>query len=149
MTQITVRTLIDAPVERVWADVRDLASHVEWMDDAVAIRFASPLREGVGTTFDCDTRIGPLRLTDRMEVTEWEDGQTIGIRHVGVVRGAGRFTLRPAPGGQTCFTWKEQLTFPWWMGGRVGSAVGARMLKAVWRTNLAHLRVRFEPGGGG
>ena len=26
-----------------------------------------------GTTFDCDTKIGPFALTDRMEITEWVD----------------------------------------------------------------------------
>jgi hypothetical protein len=145
VNHIKVTTLIDAPPGRVWADVRQIASHVEWMDDAVAIRFTSERRGGVGTTFDCDTRVGPIRLTDRMEVTEWEDGRAIGIRHSGIVTGAGRFTLNRARRDRTRFTWEERLRFPWWMGGSLGGLVGARVLKAVWRRNLAHLRRRFEP----
>jgi Polyketide cyclase / dehydrase and lipid transport len=145
MNHIKVSTLIDAPPPRVWADVRQIASHVEWMDDAVAIRFTSERRGGVGTTFDCDTRVGPFRLTDRMEVTEWEDGRAIGICHIGMVTGAGRFTLSPARRDRTRFTWEERLRFPWWMGGSLGGMVGSRVLKAVWRRNLAHLRRRFEP----
>ena len=87
MTRIRVTTVIRAPRRHVWAAIRDVARHVDWMEDAVAIRFTSPRRSGVGATFDCDTRVGPLRLTDRMEVTEWKEGRVMGIRHVGVVTG--------------------------------------------------------------
>jgi len=113
------------------------------MQDAVAIRFTSDSREGVGTRFDCDTRIGPVRLTDAMLVTEWEELSAIGIRHEGVVTGRGRFTLTPGPGSTTRFTWTEELAFPWWLGGPIGAVVGRPVLRAVWTRNLANLRARF------
>ena len=131
-------TTIPAPPAVVWDDVRDLGSHVEWMADAEEIRFTSDQRAGVGTTFDCDTRIGPLHLVDRMEVTEWEDGRLIGVRHVGLVTGTGRFTLTVAEAG-TRFTWQEELTIPWWLGG----PLGALALRLVWMRNLRRLRRRF------
>jgi hypothetical protein len=139
---IRVAVVIDAPAERVWDDVRTIASHVDWMEDAVAIRFVSDQREGVGTAFDCETKVGPLRLTDRMVVTEWAPGARIGIRHEGAVTGTGRFTLSPA-GDATSFAWEEELTFPWWLGGPIGAAVGSRVLRLVWRRNLRNLRRRF------
>ena len=43
----------------VWRVVRDIGDHVRWMNDAVAITFVTDRHEGVGTAFDCDTRIGP------------------------------------------------------------------------------------------
>lgn len=144
MTSIRVSTRIAAPPSRVWADVRDISSHVEWMADAEAIRFTSGRRSGVGTTFDCDTRVGPFRLTDRMEVTEWREGRVIGIRHVGVVTGEGRFRLRRSGLRGTRFTWSETLRFPWWMGGSVGGVVGGAVLRLVWRRNLHRLKARFE-----
>jgi hypothetical protein len=52
VNHIKVSTLIDAPPGPVWADVSQIASHVEWMDDAVAIRFTSERQAGVGATFD-------------------------------------------------------------------------------------------------
>ncbi len=93
MARVQVGTVIDAPPRRVWDDVADVASHVEWMADADAIRFTSRQRQGVGTSLECDTRVGPLRLTDHMEVTEWEEGRLIGVRHHGLVTGTGRFTI--------------------------------------------------------
>jgi hypothetical protein len=143
--EIRVATIIDAPPGQVWASVRDVASHVTWMHDAVAIRVTSPHHEGVGTTFDCDTRIGPLRLTDRMEITEWVDEQVMGVRHVGVVTGAGRFTLRPVGIGRTEFAWQERLRFPWWMGGPLAAWVGAPVLRGVWARNLRALKQSIEP----
>lgn len=138
MPDIRVSTTIPAAPEAVWADVRDLASHVEWMADAEAIRFSSERRSGVGTTFDCDTRVGPLHLTDRMEVTEWVEGEVIGVRHVGLVTGTGRFTLS-AEGGGTRFTWEESLAIPWWLGGPAAAVA----LRLVWVRNLRRLRQRF------
>ena len=146
MGRIRVSTTIDAPPGRVWDDVKDIGSHVEWMQDAVAIRFTSGRRSGVGTAFDCDTRVGPLRLTDRMEVTEWRPRRAMGIRHVGLVTGTGRFTLRRRRGGRTRFRWEEQLVFPWWMGGPVGGVVGGQVLRLIWKRNLANLKRRVEAG---
>jgi uncharacterized protein YndB with AHSA1/START domain len=146
MTRIRTTTVIDAPPRRVWAVVRDIASHPTWMRDAVAIRFLSDRREGVGTAFDCDTRVGPLRMTDRMEVTEWRPGRVIGIAHQGVVTGRGRFTVRRARRGRTRFTWDERLRFPWWVGGPLAGLVARPVLRHVWRTNLRRLKAQLEAG---
>jgi hypothetical protein len=120
------------------------------MADAEAITFHSDQRQGVGTAFCTDTKVGPFRLRDQMEVTEWEPGRVMGIRHTGVVTGTGRFTLEavacPAGGAgeHTRFTWDERLFFPSWMGGRLGGRAGGPVLTWIWRRNLAQLRRRFE-----
>jgi uncharacterized protein YndB with AHSA1/START domain len=144
---IRVATTIASPPEEVWASVEDISSHVRWMEDAVAIRFTSVTRSGVGAAFDCDTRVGPFRLTDHMVVTEWDPPHVMGIRHTGVVTGVGRFVLAPAAGG-TAFAWEEDLSFPAWMGGNVGGAAAAPLLRRVWRRNLANLKSLVEGAGG-
>lgn len=131
--------VIDAPPAVVWEQLEDVGSHVEWMADAEAIHFTSATTSGVGTTFDCDTKFGPIRLTDRMEITEWVEREAMGVRHVGVVTGVGRFTLRPIGTHHTEFTWQETLTFPWWAAGRLGARASAPVLKWVWRRNLRAL----------
>jgi hypothetical protein len=98
----------------------------------------------VGTTFDCDTKVGPFRLTDRMEVTAWEEGRTMGVRHVGLVTGEGTFRLRRRRRGRTRFVWKEQLRFPWWLGGPIGAWASVPVLTWVWRRSMRQLAARFE-----
>lgn len=144
MGKVRVSVTIDAPRATVWEEVRHLDRHVLWMADAVAIRFTSRRRSGVGTTFDCDTRVGPIRLVDRMEVVEWTEGRSIGVRHVGVVTGTGRFRLRRARGGRTRFTWEERLRYPLWLGGPVGGVVGDRVMGLIWRRNLRTLKALVE-----
>lgn len=141
---IQVNVLIDAPPEVVWQAVEPLERHVDWMTDAVAITFTSDTTRGVGTTFDCVTRVGPFRTVDKMRVTVWREGRSIGIVHAGVVRGEGTFEIADAGDGTTRFTWTEELRFPWWMGGRAGTLVAAPVLRRIWRGNLAHLKSIVE-----
>ncbi|MEQ1788578.1 MAG: SRPBCC family protein, partial [Acidimicrobiales bacterium] len=145
VARIRVSTVLDAPPAAVWADLEDIGSHVEWMADAEAIRFVTDQTAGVGTTFECDTKVGPFRLTDVMEITEWVPGKTMGVRHTGVVTGTGRFTLKKARGGRTAFQWKERLVYPLWLGGPVGAFLSKPVLRWVWRRNLARLSARFAP----
>jgi carbon monoxide dehydrogenase subunit G len=144
VSQIKVSTVIDAPPAHVWRAIEDISSHVEWMADAEEIRFTSPTTSGVGTTFDCATRVGPLRLTDHMRITEWQPDAVMGVRHVGAVTGEGRFTLQSVGVARTQFTWEEQLRFPWWFAGPVGALVASPLLRAIWRRNLAALKARIE-----
>ncbi len=144
MAGISLSIDIGAPAETVWAHVSDLASHTEWMQDATAIRFVSPATTGAGVVMDCDTRIGPFRLTDRLVVTEWDEGRAIAIRHEGAVTGTGRFVLEDGGDGRTRFTWTEVLTFPWWLAGAAGAATARPVLAWTWRRNLAALRTLIE-----
>jgi hypothetical protein len=144
MAKVRVVTMLDATPDAVWADVADISSHVEWMADATAIRFVSPQTSGLGTTFECDTKVGPFKLTDVLEITEWAPGKAMGVHHTGLVTGTGRFTLKKATGGRTQFQWKEKLVFPWWMGGPVGAFVSKPVLAWVWRRNLTRLASRFD-----
>jgi uncharacterized protein YndB with AHSA1/START domain len=144
MARIRVSTVIDAPAARVWDQVRHVERHVEWMADAEAIEFRSDQREGVGTLFDCTTKVGPFRLVDRMEITSWRPGKQMGVAHQGLVRGKGKFTLARARGGRTKFTWDERLKFPWWMGGPVGGVFGGVVMRQIWKHNLKTLKGQIE-----
>lgn len=142
--KIRLCTTIGAPVERVWRTVEDISTHTEWMADAESITFVSEQRSGVGTQFDCLTRVGPLSTVDRMRITEWEPEAVMGIEHHGLVTGSGRFTLRASGAGLTEFCWDEDLRFPIWMGGAIGERAGRPMLLRIWRANLARLRTLAE-----
>jgi hypothetical protein len=146
MSTISVSIELDATPAAVWAVVEPVERHVDWMHDAVAIRFVSDQTRGVGTTFLCDTKVGPITLVDRMEITAWEPEVTMGVRHTGVVTGSGAFTLTPIDlGRRTRFTWTESLTFPWYLGSRLGERIGGNVvMKAIWRKNLRNLQRLVE-----
>lgn len=148
MPGIRVSVEIDAPVQTVWDVVEPVERHVDWMADAVAIRFVSSQTRGVGTEFFCDTKVGPIKLVDKMTITAWEPGRVMGVRHTGVVTGTGEFTLEPTRSGGTLFTWTEKLVFPWWLGGPLGALVGGQVvMKAIWRRNLRVLKKLVESRG--
>lgn len=140
---IAVEVVIDAPVAFVWDDVQDIATHVDWMQDAEEIRFLTEQRRGVGTRFECETVVGPFRLTDVMEITNWKHAQAMGVHHQGIVAGTGEFQLR-ASGSNTVFSWVEKLSFPWYFAGPLGAMCARPVLKAIWRGNLRRLKARIE-----
>jgi hypothetical protein len=144
VTTIQVSVKIDAPPDAVWSVVEPLERHVDWMTDAVSITFTGTRTRGKGTTFDCETRVGPFRTMDRMRVTQWEEGRVIGIEHTGVVRGEGRFEITDTGDSASQFTWTERLRFPWWMCGPLGAFVATPVLRRIWRTNLARLKTIVE-----
>ena len=144
MSTIEVSVEIQAPLEAVWAAAADLGSHTEWMADAESITFITARQRGLGTRMEVATRIGPLRTKDVMEVTEWEDRRRIGVRHTGLVTGQGAFELEEIDPATTRFTWRERLTFPWYLGGPLIARVAAPVLGAVWKRNLKRLKSRLE-----
>ena len=146
MARISVGIDIDAPPADVWEVVEPIERHVEWMADAESIRFLGDRTRGVGTRFECITKVGPIRLSDLMEITEWEPVASMGVRHEGLVTGSGRFTLDGLEDGRrTRFTWTEDLTFPWYLAGRLGERVGgATVMRRIWATNLTRLRRLVE-----
>ena len=146
MARIRVSTVIDAPPTIVWEEVRRIGRHVDWIAEAGEIRFVGDQRAGVGTTYDCVTRLGPLRMTDRLVVTAWRESREIGVSHRGSIRGSGSFTLSRVRRDRTRFTCTERLAYPWWLGGPVGGFFGGFVLRRIWRRNLRVLKALVEEG---
>jgi hypothetical protein len=140
---VVVSIAVDVPRQAVWAELEKIEDHTEWMRDATAIRFTGDRRRGVGTTFECDTRVGPIRLTDVMEITDWEQGSKMTVTHRGLIAGSGCFSLDDGPGAATTIRWEEQLRFPWWLGWTIGAWIARPVLTALWRGNLRRLRARI------
>lgn len=143
MPGIEIDVVIDATPEQVWESVKSIASHVEWMHDAAEIRFLTDQHEGVDTSFECDTKVGPILLTDVMTITEWEPNRAMGVTHTGAVTGVGKFTLSPHA-DSTRFVWAEELYFPWFLGGPIGATVARPILTLIWKRNLSNLKKKVE-----
>lgn len=142
---VVVSVDIAAPLDAVWSEAADLASHVEWMADAERIDFLSNERSGVGTRMAVETKVGPLTTTDIIEVTEWVEPRTIGVVHSGVVTGTGAFMIEALDEQNTRFTWREQLDLPWFFGGPIGGVFARPIFSWIWRRNLSRLKARLEP----
>lgn len=140
---VSTSVVIDRPIDEVWSDLAHIESHQEWMADAESIEFETQQRHGAGTRFVCHTRVGPLRLRDVMEITEWAEGSHIRVNHQGLVAGHGEFRLEPLGPSQTRFIWEEKLEFPTKFGGPLTAWAAKPVLHAIWARNLARFQRRF------
>lgn len=138
MSRIRVTQQISRPREVVWAALADLGSHAEWMRDARSIEFVTEQRRGVGTRMEVETVVGPFRTLDVMEVTAWREGESIDVRHQGLVTGTGTLGVI-GNSTQSEVYWDEDLSFPWWLGGAVTAFLARPILASIWRANLAAL----------
>ena len=146
MTHLSVLVHLNAPPERLWSSLADIKSHTRWMSDALEIEFIGPQRQGVGTRFVCKTRVGIFTTNDVMEVTEWVENETLGVRHTGLISGSGRFEIIRTLTGST-FHWKEELRFPLWLGGALTAAAAKPLLIRIWHKNLRRFKALLESGG--
>ncbi len=141
---VTISIDIDAPVDRVWAELVDFASHTAWMKDAHRIRFEGEQREGAGTVLLIETRVGPLRTLDRFEITAVEPMRLVAGRHLGIFTGEGRFELAEIAPERVRLTWQEEIRFPWFFGGLAAAWVGRAILARIWQANLLNLKQLIE-----
>ncbi|MDA9275663.1 hypothetical protein N9Q11_01805 [Acidimicrobiia bacterium] len=141
---INVSITINKSIDEVWNEVSILKNHTNWMKDAVSIEFLNDKTQGLGAKMKVLTKVGPIKLFDYMTVTEWIDKKSIGVDHVGIVTGKGKFTLREITEEKTDFQWEETLRFPIYLAGPVGEFFGSPVLKLIWRNNLKGLKELFE-----
>lgn len=134
-----VRRSVDAPAERAWAVVADIEQHPSWQVDLRSVTFSSPRRSGLGAAYECDTRLGPIRMRIPMVVTRWKEGRSVEVRYEGTLSGSGRLEVERRWRRRSRVTWSARITFPWWLGGPAGAFAAAQVLRAVWRANLRNL----------
>ena len=142
--RIEVSTIIYKPIEVVWDEVKIMKNHVNWMQDAAKIDFLSENEAGIDTKMKVLTKVGPFTLNDIITVTTWEEMNSIGVVHEGIVTGEGIFYLTALNESQTEFRWEETLKFPIYLGGVIGEFFGSYVLKYIWKKNLKNLKKIIE-----
>lgn len=138
MTRILVSRNVAAPKHSVWEALADLNSHAEWMRDAESIVFLTDQTRGEGTRMEVKTVVGPFRTLDIMEVVGWEEGESIEVKHTGLVTGRGTLSVE-GDASSAEITWDEELLFPWWLGGPITAWFARPVLRQIWRGNLKRL----------
>ena len=143
--RISVAIDIDAPPEAVWRVVEPVEDHVDWM--ATRRRSASPpsRREAWATTTVVDTKVGPLHVSDHMTITEWVEGEVIGVEHTGVVTGRAATLRRTGKAARRSAGTRTSTSRGGWAGWWARpSAAGSS--SRVWRRNLQALKHLVEEG---
>jgi len=142
--RIKVSTIINKPLEVVWDEVKIMKNHVNWMQDAAKIDFLSLNESGIDTKMKVLTKVGPFSLNDIITVTKWEEMNSIGVVHEGIVTGEGAFCLSENDDNSTKFEWIEELKAPYYLGGPIAEFFGGFVLKFIWKKNLMNLKNILE-----
>ena len=110
--EITLSVDVDAPAGTVWDVVTDWESQGEWML-GTSVRVTRGDGAGVGSELAATTGVGPLGVTDTMEIVGWDPPHRATVRHTGaVVRGSGTFTVVERGESASTFWWSEDLDLP-------------------------------------
>ena len=100
---IAISLKIDAPIQKVWDSLAQWEKQGEWMLQT-KVWVTSEITEGVGTSINAFTGIGPLGVLDSMTVTAWQPPHTCDVLHTGkIIKGTGRFHLRELNAQTTIF----------------------------------------------
>jgi len=142
--RIRVSIIINKPLEVVWDEVKIMKNHVNWMQDAAKIDFLSLNESGIDTKMKVLTKVGPFSLNDIITVTKWEEMNSIGVVHEGIVTGEGAFYLSKNDDNSTKFEWIEELKAPYYLGGPIAEFFGGFVLKFIWKKNLMNLKNILE-----
>ena len=142
--RIKVSTIINKPLEVVWDEVKIMKNHVNWMQDAAKIDFLSLNESEIDTKMKVLTKVGPFSLNDIITVTKWEEMNSIGVVHEGIVTGEGAFYLSENDDNSTKFEWIEELKAPYYLGGPIAEFFGGFVLKFIWKKNLMNLKNILE-----
>jgi hypothetical protein len=143
VTRVELSEPVDvaAPAEVVWRTVTDWASQGEWMLGTRVRPTGGGDGRRLGATLEAVTGIGPVAVTDRMEIVEWAPPRRCVVRHLGrVVRGEGVFEVLPLGPERARFRWSELLDLPL---GRLG-ALGWPLVRPAFRAGMALSLRRVE-----
>lgn len=135
--------VIDAPIERVWEVVSDIAEQPRWMHEMKAVRMLTPPPVGVGSRGEADVRVLGIGVTDPVTITEWDPPHRFAVRHEGVFTGGGVISLEAgADGTTTIVRWEETLIPP--VLPRLGDIAQRPVLAAIFQADLQRLRRLVE-----
>lgn len=108
--------VLDAPIERVWAALRDSEHWPEWFSGVREVRLVEPGdADGTGAVIEAAVR-GPVpyELAFRARLTRVEAPRLLELTALGDLEGWGRWTLAEEAGRTTTrFEWRVATTKPW------------------------------------
>jgi uncharacterized protein YndB with AHSA1/START domain len=135
--------VIDAPIERVWAEVAAIEGQPRWMHDMKSVRVMTPGWVTVGTEAVAEVRIFGISVQDAVRITEFEPPHRFAISHEGSFKGHGLITLEEgADGTTTIVRWDEVLIPP--LLPHLGALAMSPTLGAIFQADLVRLKELVE-----
>ncbi|SFB51746.1 Polyketide cyclase / dehydrase and lipid transport [Amycolatopsis marina] len=138
-TDVMLSVDVAAPAGTTWLALTDWERQGEWML-GTEVRVTEGNGRSVGSRIAAVTGIGPVGLTDTMEITGWEPPSRCTVRHLGrLVRGTGAFHVQDRGPDRSVFIWSERLILPF---GPLGT-LGWPLAKPVFTAGLRYSLQRF------
>jgi hypothetical protein len=143
--ELTVPVDVNVPADAVWRKVTDWNGQRDWMlATRVEVTGAGDGRHA-GAFLTAVTGVGPVGVTDRMEIVEWDPPRRCVVRHLGrVVRGEGVFEVVQLDAGRSRLLWSELLDLPLGRLGRLGWSVLAPVFRAGVAFSLRRMARQCE-----
>jgi len=122
LSNLSLTVKINKPVKSVWSALVDWQGQSDWMLQTKVwseLDQDRTVKNGKGVLIFAFTGLFPklypklkLGILDTMEVTKWKPPVICEVVHIGsVIRGTGKFELKPVRGG-TVFFWQEEILAP-------------------------------------
>jgi NADPH:quinone reductase len=146
MQRVTRSTIIDAPIERVWAVLRDFNSHARWHDAVEASRIEGHERsDQVGCVRNFTLRDGNRIREQLLSLSDNEHRSTYCIVEstVPLQRYVASVTLKPVTdGNRTFWHWESSFTTPPGRERELHDLVA----QGVYETGFSNLRRHLQQG---
>ena len=101
MINVEASTVINRPVEEVFAFVANFENHPKWESNFQTVKLLTATANGVGTTYQCEMKLPGQSASSQFEITEYEVNRKIAF--VGEAAGPaipkGSFLFEPVAGG--------------------------------------------------
>lgn len=143
MLNLKASACIDAPVERVWAVLSDLAAIQQWVGP-IQHAYCPAQERGVGALRVCELKQARIEET----IIEWEEGRSFTYRGVGapMVASATNRWMVQAHGEQTLVTSVSEATLKGGICGRALELLAKPMFMRLGAQSLASLKYYVEHG---
>jgi uncharacterized protein YndB with AHSA1/START domain len=101
MIDVNVHTIINRPVEDVFAFVANFENHPKWEMNFEAVKLLTSTATGVGTTYECKLKLPGQSAISKFEITEYEPNKKIAFKGeaAGPATPKGSFLLEPVASG--------------------------------------------------
>ena len=122
LSNLSLTIKINKPIKTVWSALVDWQGQSNWMLQTKVwseLDQDRTVKNGKGVLIFAFTGLFPklypnlkLGILDTMEITKWKPPVICEVVHIGrVIRGNGKFELKPVRGG-TVFYWQEEILAP-------------------------------------